>query len=508
MENRIKDSYYKVRMPEDSKEQIRKNILDSAASEKGVMTGNRGEGSSDRKKFMFGWKAGLAACLGLALVIPTGVYAAQKLSKYFSVNINKEKYLAEINLEKPEAVETAAVQEEVLSKENMKYIRVETDFGKDYTENNDQVYYVQDEDGKVTAHQEKIEEGKDGMYSFSHKDGYGAGKNFYYDVIYMDQEGDSVLKLYDQAHMKEIMVNGHKAFLCQSAGVQGSQYNPEKDTDYTINVYVFYEEYGYIINYCGMQGLGEESLIALAEKTKVAECSKSKASRYQYLSLYHTGNTDTLDEDNAKEEVAGQVKRMGEKLEDKDSGFTYQVTNVAVSSKIKDMDRTKMDDSLSPTGVELWDKKGNLQSYTRESITKGDGVSKPEQTVSGSEKVQLKMVYVTMKVKANKDNELFELPNIKFLEKEGEKYYDTDLYYRYNRPEKIANTLMDFAPCYFRETEGGKGFRIKKMRKGEEQTYHFAYLVDEDMIDKMFLVIDFDYTQETQYVELKSDMKD
>lgn len=67
---------------------------------------------------------------------------------------------------------------------------------------------------------------------------------------------------------------------------------------------------------------------------------------------------------------------------------------------------------------------------------------------------------------------------------------------------------MDFAPCYFRETEGGKGFRIKEMRKGEERTYHFAYLVDEDMTDKMFLRIDFDYMQETQYVELKSAMKD
>lgn len=507
MENKIKDSYSQIRMPENSKEQIRRDILDLAVPEKSIRTGRRGEEGSSRRKFTFGWKAGLAACLSLALVIPTGVYAAQKLSQYFSVNINKENYLAEINLEKPEAVETAAAQEEVLSKENMKYIRVETDFGKDYTEDKN-VYYVQDEEGKVTEHQEKIEEGKDGNYSFSYKDGYDAGKNFYYDVIYMDQEGDSVLKLYDQSHMKEIMVNGHKAFLCQSAGVQGSQYNPERDTDYMINVYVFYEEYGYIINFCGMQGLGEERLIALAEKTKVTECSKSKACRYQYLSLYYRGHSDHLDADNTKQEITGQVKMVGEKLEDKDSGFTYQVTDVAVSSKIKDMDRTKIDNSLIPAGVVLWDKKGNLQSYIREAITEGDGVSKPGQTVSGSEKVQLKMVYVTMKVKANKDKELFDLPDIKFLEREGGNYYDTDLYGQYNRPEKIATTLMDFAPCYFRETEGGKGFRIKEMKKGEEQTYHFAYLVDEDMTDKMFLRIDFDYTQETQYVELKSDRKD
>lgn len=491
-------------MPEESKEQIRRNILGSTESVKGVITGNRGEESSDRRKFIFGWKAGLAACLGLALLIPTGVYASQKLSKYFSVNISKEKYQAEINLEKPEAVETAAAQEEVLSKENMKYIQIETDFGKDYTENKDQVYYVQDEDGKVTAHQEKIAEGTDGMYSFSHKDGYDAGKNFYYDVIYMDQEEDSVLKLYDQTHMKEIMINGHKAFLSQSAGVQGSQYHSEKDTDYTLNVYVFYEEYGYIINYCGMQGLGEERLVALAEKTQVTECSKAKACRYQYLSLYQPGYADQVAGDNAKEEVTDQVKMMGQKLENKE--FIYQVTDVTVSSKIKDMDRTKRDDSNIPAESGLWDKKGNLKSYTRETITRGDGMSKPGETVSGTEKVQLKMVYVTMKVKAKKDNELFNLPSIKFLEKEGEKYYDTDLYFQYNRPEKITDALMDFSPFYFRETDGGKGFRLKKMRAGEEQTYHFAYLVDEDLTDKMFLGID--YMQDTQYVELESEIKD
>lgn len=232
--------------------------------------------------------------------------------------------------------------------------------------------------------------------------------------------------------MKEVTVNGHKAFLCQSVGVQGSRYN-------------------------------------------------------------------------TKEEITAPIKTMGQKLENE--AFIYQVTDVTVSSKKKDMDRTKLSDCNIPDGVVLWDEKGNLQSYTRETITMGDGVSKPEKTVSGTEKVRLKMVYVTMKVKAKKDNELFGLPDVQFLEKEGGKYYDTNLYFKYNRPEKIDHTLMDFSPCYFRETEGGTGFRIKKMRKGEEQTYHFAYLVDEDMVDNMFLNIYYS-TDDDQYVELKPEVKD
>ena len=255
-----------------------------------------------------------------------------------------------------------------------------------------------------------------------------------------------------------------------------------------------------------MQGLGQEKLIALAEKTKVIECSKAKACRYQYLSLYHTGYTESLDGNNTKEEITAPIKTIGQKVENE--AFIYQVTDVKVSSKIKDADRTKLNDCHIPDGVVLWDEKGNLQSYTRETITMGDGVSKPEQTVSGTEKIKLKMVYVTMKVKAKKNNELFGLPDVRFFEKEGEKYYDTDLYYQYNRPEKIANTL--FSPCYFRETEGGTGFLLKRLRKGEEQTYHFAYLVDEDMADNMFLDIDYITNDELddQYVELKPEVKD
>ena len=45
------------------------------------------------------------------------------------------------------------------------------------------------------------------------------------------------------------------------------------------------------------------------------------------------------------------------------------------------------------------------------------------------------------------------------------------------------------------------------MRKGEEQTYHFAYLVDEDLTDHMFLVTELAYMNDN-YVEMKSTGKE
>lgn len=53
-----------------------------------------------------------------------------------------------------------------------------------------------------------------------------------------------------------------------------------------MNLYIFYEEYGYIIDFCGMQGLGSERLKALAEKVNVIETTKGQSFRYQYLSSF------------------------------------------------------------------------------------------------------------------------------------------------------------------------------------------------------------------------------
>ena len=92
----------------------------------------------------------------------------------------------------------------------------------------------------IITREEKVEKGTDGIYSFSHKDGFEAGKNFYYNVIYMDQEKDAVLKLYNQTDRKEITVNGHKALLSESVGIKGSRYRSDQNTDYTIGLYVFY----------------------------------------------------------------------------------------------------------------------------------------------------------------------------------------------------------------------------------------------------------------------------
>lgn len=476
MNNKIRKSYSNIKMTEESKEKVYQQILetmDDSQKQNKVLRG--------RKAVLPAWKMGIAACLAAALIIPSGVYAAGKLYEYMTVNIEKNNYQATIELHKPKNTQDVsgtsnpemsvaqiknAQMKDTETKEDIPvnhYIQVKADFGPDYKP--DKIF--------------------DGMYSYNHKDGFDAGKDFCYTIIYMDESSDAILNLYDQISMKEIEINGHRALFCESNVVQGSRYSSDYDTDYTLNVYVFYDEYEYIINYRGMQGLGKKQLISLAEKATVTEVSKKDASNYEFLSEFANADTIKPENDSTKKEITLPVKEKNDIVEH--SGLTYQVTNVTVSSRMEDYDTT--DPKQAPFLDQcqgLWDKNGKLKPYIRENIKYGDGISEPEKTVTGEKTIQPKMVYVTMKVSGGGT---FQLPSIDFFEKDGSKYYDTRQYRQYNRPEKIEFALVDFMPCYFKETNGGKGYWIKNMT-GKEQVFHFAYIVDEDMTDSMYLCLD------------------
>lgn len=490
MENKIKKSYSKIKMSTDARERIYEQITGSAEQQQIDQ-----EKSWFKKLFTSGWKISLASCLGLVLLLSTGAYAAEKISDYFTVNIKKENYQAEIDLHKSNDLSEASARLEIRSKTPDKYISVKADFGDEYLADDKAESYEVDQSGKITAKKEQIKEGTDGMYCYSHRDGFDAGKDFYYNVLYMDESEDCILKLYSQTSMKEITVNDHRAFLCKALDVKGTRYASDHDTDYNIDLYVFYEEYGYIINFCGMQRLGQEKLLSLAEKAVVTETIKKEASRYEYLSQYKKASTLTPPGETA-EIVTAPVKNINEQVTD--DGLVCQVKDVKITSNMTKSELVKTDSEK--ISDRLFDKNGTLKPYARETIKNGDGISTPEYSVSGISQTQLSVVHVTMQVRA-REASTFCLPEIAFYEKENGKYYNTHRYRKYNRPEYVEDALMDLMPCYFKETSGGKQFYLKEMKKGEEQTYHFAYIVDEDMTDSMQLCFG-DIAQTSQYIDI------
>ena len=96
------------------------------------------------------------------------------------------------------------------------------------------------------------------------------------------------------------------------------------------------------------------------------------------------------------------------------------------------------------------------------------------------------------------------LPSISFLEKRDGEYYHVYYDDDYNRPSRIEDAFMDLMPCYFRETVGGSSFWIQHLDKGEEKIYHFAYLMDEDFVDRAYLEIGYGPEEYSTYIPLNN----
>ena len=79
----IRQSYEKINISEQAKNQIKNDIL---AGEKTVRKENC---SGAYKKY---GKIAVAAALALVLIVPSGVMAAGKLYRYFTTSIQKDKY--------------------------------------------------------------------------------------------------------------------------------------------------------------------------------------------------------------------------------------------------------------------------------------------------------------------------------------------------------------------------------------------------------------------------------
>ena len=103
------------------------------------------------------------------------------------------------------------------------------------------------------------------------------------------------------------------------------------------------------------------------------------------------------------------------------------------------------------------------------------------------------MVYVTLKATGSA---CLQLPDMEFLEKKDGKYYETQKRSQYNRPEEIIMPYVVGMPCYFKETVGGKQYDIKNLQGDGEHILHFAYIVDEDMLDSMCLCFNNGYPKD------------
>lgn len=425
---------------------------------------------NNMKKGWKHWKA--VACLGAVLLVPCSVFATVKISQYFNSQVSVEDYQMKVDIHKEDLQSATKAPE--------KYIKLKTDFGSAY----------------------KLDKEDQGMCTFTHKAGFDAGKDFWYEVIKVDGKKDSIYSTYDNEVVEQLKVNCHEAVYFKTNEIIGTEYGDKYDTCYGQHLLVFYDEYGYIIQFNSMNKLEKDKLVKLAGSVSVEETTEDKATSYTLLSKYlenpiSANIKQTVVED---KKIDTPVYKTGEKLEHDE--FSIQVENVKLLDSVKDLDISsfRIDNSDG-----LWDASGNLKPYKRENIKIGDGVNEPERKVESREVINPKLVYVTMNIKnSGKEKETFCLPDIIFTNTKDGEYYLTHIYNNANRPQVIEDAFIDYMPCYFKETDGGKSFWIQEFEAGEEKTFNFAYLIDEDMTDKMLLRIDngSDSDENIKYIDI------
>lgn len=166
-------------------------------------------------------------------------------------------------------------------------------------------------------------------------------------------------------------------------------------------------------------------------------------------------------------------------------GGTFTLIDVQVLDSCEGLDGNAMCENKIAY-EKIFDEQGRVNSYKRETVTYGDGISQPQRSVVERNVINPKIVYVTAQYENVNpfSNGRIEIPDLTFYEESNE---GTSLYIRdYVRPDYVRDAMTDNAPFYFEETLGGKEFYFTEIQKGIT-TVHFAYLVDDDMLDKMAL---------------------
>lgn len=463
MKEKIKKCYDRIEISGDAKQRIYQNII--SPDEKG-----REKKIPDKAH---NWKMAVAACLALTFVVSTGAYATGKIMQYFESSVSENGNRVDMKFHMTQEAGTTESHQGEKDIQEQKYIKITTSFGTEYQ-------------------QEKMwDEGEDKTYSYSHKEGFSSGKNFWFELVYLDQDKETILSTFDNEKVKQLEINGQKGVYCRFNNVVGSKYNSDHDTDYNQALYIFLDDYGYLLRMVGQQKLSQKEFVKLAEQIQVEEVSsKQEATDYVLFSMMDQCAFETQYEEKGVIDVKNEINTTNYSTngENKVRGGVVKVKEVQVLDSLTSLDEKCFNSSDYVDREKLFDKNGKLKTYERETVRYGNGIDAPEQQVTGTKVIQPKLIYVTLefdKVKAFSDGTL-QVPSLQLVTKQGHKIYRNNR--GYNRPKYIENAYMDNMPCYFEENLGGNQFWMSKANN-QKFVMHFAYLIDEDLVNGMALCL-------------------
>lgn len=457
MERRVKESYEKINISDSA----RKRIIYEIENDENEL--------SNKKSVFLLYKAKIAiiACFLLVLIMPIGVYAAGKIYHFVMTVVKNGDYNVNMEMEKIEDNNDRDTENDIPSH----YIKIVPNLGTEY----------------------EVNKKDDCVYCCEFVDGYDCGQSFWYQLCYMEFDMKETISTYDVADCEMFTVNGRTAVYSNYNDILNSEYENNK-TSYGQSLYIFMEDYGYVLVIGAQKGLSKEDLIQLVNKFEIEEVDSIKdSSEYVMFSEREcSGWEEAANYSDEKNEIVNYFETQAII-----GNTTYQVVDVQILDSIDTLQKEAF--ILNHFDMNsLVTEDGKLKKYDRELLELGDGISEPKQKVIKTEKIQPKLVYVTLDVTNSIEKSFdgkFYIPSLKFVTKKDGQVFERLYKDVYKRPEYVNDACVDLAPCYLENNLGGKSSWAVNASKGTIRI-RFAYLVDEDFIDGMTLWLN-DYYQST-----------
>lgn len=327
----------------------------------------------------------------------------------------------------------------------------------------------------------------DNKYSYEGK--WESKKNVTVALGYVD--ADQIISVKNAVSSKDVTVGDKKGMLFYM--------NALDDEAYDKNLFILFPEYGYVVQIFAQVNITEEDVMKIAENVTLESCDASVATKY---AIYKDArDTEPVQASNSVTPSAttfdeNQSVELNTPIVMSDDKYMY---NASVEYTIEGYELRDTIAGLPQAGFGYtWDSiqnivnsDGTFAGYTHREIKRGDGANSVNEVV-GENHVDVKMVYVTMKVKNTSDKEVSEIkiapqmcclnedgsiPNQYTVEKvgyEGRDVYCDALTMYQEDPEAYAGQQQHYAQRY-------------RLAPGEEKEVHVGYLVDASRTNRMVL---------------------
>ena len=302
------------------------------------------------------------------------------------------------------------------------------------------------------------------------------------------------------ADFEEFEINGSKAILAHCAVEPFSK-----------RFYIYFEKEAVFIEAFVTGDVTDDEIKKVMENITVEECSEDESDESNAESLTQAKNNieeekrqelldklyGAFDKDDVYEYSVvdkGQTIYYSESHES--SGIELTIDNIEILDGISELDIDKFQDPEEI--VEYTDNNGSFIPRTREYYTEGDGITSPFRTLSRTDTVTPKLVYVTLNINnpTSETKEFFYQGfDINSLEN-AIKAQNGEL--SAEDPESVteyADSLnmgeVDYIDTNNVPTDGKKaGYYFLEVPAKSTQTVHIGFLADEDKLDDMYVSID------------------